>query len=222
MEAARRDEDKVVRLEVFRALREKLAASAAPAAPPGAIVPTGVEALDAAAGGLWRGAVSEFSGPAGSGSLFLAALLEVTARERWHLALVDAADEFEPADWEAAALRRLLWVRCREARKALRAADLLLRDGNLPLVVLDFQGVPVRQLRGVPASVWHRLQRVVEGSGATLVVLSRWPMVEGARLRIEAEGRLGLDAMRVKRRELAAGMAVRVRRKTAAAERRSA
>jgi hypothetical protein len=206
--------DKVVRLEVFRALRAKLAAEAAQPAPRGVCVPTGVEALDAATGGLRRGAVTEFSGSTGQGSLFFSALLETTGRERWHMALIDAADQFEPADWDAAAMRRLLWVRSREAKKALRAADLLLRDGNLPLVVLDFQGVPVKQLRGIPTNVWHRLQRVVEESGVALVVLSRWPMVEGARVRVEADARLGLEAMRVKRRDLAAGMTLRVRQKT--------
>jgi hypothetical protein len=226
MEAVRVNEtDKVVRLEVFRALREKLAAEAAPAPARRDVVATGVEALDAATDGLQRGAVSEFSGSTGHGSLFLAALLELAGRERWHLALIDAADQFEPADWDGAALRRMLWVRCPKeqgARKALRAADLLLRDGNLPLIVLDLQGVPVAQIRRIPANVWHRYQRVVEESGVTLVVLSRWPMVEGARVRIEADGRLGLAAMRGKRRELAARMPLRVRRKVAEGERRTA
>jgi hypothetical protein len=41
-------------------------------------------------------------------------------------------------------------------------------------------------------------------------------------MRIEAEGSLSLDSMRVKRRELAGRMAVRVRQKTWEAERRSA
>ena len=220
-EVVKRDE-KVVKLEVFRALRAKLAGEAAVAAAPRDCVATGVPGLDEIAGGLRKGAVSEFSGSTGNGALFFSALLEVACRERWHMALIDAADQFEPADWDAAALRRLLWVRCHEAKKALRAADLLLRDGNLPLLVLDLQGAPVAQLRRIPANVWHRFQRVVEDSGVALVVLSRWPMVEGARVRIEAEESLSLDSMRVKRRELAGRMAVRVRQKTWEAERRSA
>ena len=217
-EVVERDE-KVVRLEVFRALRAKLAEQSTSAPPlPREVVATGVPALDEITGGLRKGAVSEFSGSTGNGALFFSAILEVACRERWHLALIDAADQFEPADWDAAALRRLLWVRCREAKKALRAADLLLRDGNLPLLVLDLQGVPVSQIRRIPANVWHRFQRVVEDSGVAFVVLSRWPMVEGARVRIETEQRWGLEAMRAKRRDLTGRMTLRVRQKTAAWE----
>jgi len=222
MEAAR--DEAVVKLETFRALRAKLEAEAAAAPPPRESVFTGVRALDEAGGGLLRGALTEFSGSSGHGSLFLSALLEMCGRERWHMALIDAADQFEPADWDAAALRRMLWVRCREAKKALRAADLLLRDGNLPLIVLDLAGVPAAQLQKIPASAWHRFQRVVEESRVTMVVLSLRPMVEGARVRIEGEGRLGLEAMRIRRTELSARMPVRVRRRTAGwnAARRSA
>jgi hypothetical protein len=217
MEAARVNEtDKVVRLEAFRALREKLAAESVAAAPPTReTVPTGIRALDEAAGGLLRGTLTEFSGSSGCGSLFFSALLDVAGRERWRLALVDAGDQFEPADWDAAALRRVLWVRCPDARKALRAADLLLRDGNLPLVVLDLHGLPAAQLRKIPPNAWHRFQRVVEESRVTMVVLSARPTVEGARVRIESEARFGLDAMRVKRRELAARLPVRVRNRAA-------
>jgi hypothetical protein len=213
MEAA--SEKSLVKLEAFRALRAKLAGEAAAATPPRETAATGVRGLDEAAGGLLRGALTEFSGSSGHGSLFLSALLEMCGREHWHMALVDAADQFEPADWDAAAMRRMLWVRCREAKKALRAADLLLRDGNLPLIVLDLAGVPPAQLRKIPVNTWHRFQRVVEESRVTMVVLSLRPMVEGARVRIEAEGRLGLDAMRLRRNELSSRMAVQVRQRTA-------
>lgn len=213
-------DNKLVKLETFRALRAKL--ESPPAGAPSECVPTGIPGLDEAVGGLLKGAVSEFSGSTGHGALFFSALLETACRERWHIGLIDAADEFEPADWDAVALRRVLWVRCTEAKKALRAADLLLRDGNLPLIVLDFQGVPDRQLRGIPTNVWHRFQRVVEQSGVALVALTRRPMVEGARVRIEVEAALHLGAMRVKRCDLAARMPVRVRQKTREALRRIA
>lgn len=207
---------KIVRLEVFRALREKIAAESAPAPVRGEAVATGVEALDAVTGGLRRGAVSEFSGSTGNGGLVFAALLEVAVRERWHLALIDAGDMFEPGDWDAAALRRVLWVRCREHRAALRAADLLVRDGNLPLVVLDVQGLADRELRRIPTNVWHRLQRVIEPTGVALVVLSRWPIVEGARVRATAPERWGLDALRRRRALAARDLRLQVREKAAA------
>lgn len=211
MEAA--SDESIAKLATFHALRAKLAEDAVPVAPPAECVPTGVRAIDEAGGGLLRGALTEFSGSTAHGSLFLSALLALCGREHWHMALVDAADQFEPADWDAAVMRCLLWVRCRDAKKALRAADLLLRDGNLPLIALDLAGVPAAQLRKIPASTWHRFQRVVEESRVTMVVLSLRPMVEGARVRIEAEGRLGLVAMKARRSELSSRMSANVRRR---------
>jgi hypothetical protein len=63
-------------------------------------------------------------------------------------ALIDGADAFEPAGIEPADLRQLLWVPCRKATEAIRAADLLLRDGNLPVVLLDLRLNPQRGQRG--------------------------------------------------------------------------
>lgn len=218
MEPAR--DSRIVKLEAFRALRAKLAEPAPP--PPSEGISVGVSGFDETVGGLRKGALSEFSGSSGHGMLFFSALLDTACRQRWHMALIDAADQFEPADWDAAALRRVLWVRCREVRKALRAADLLLRDGNLPLLVLDLHGVPVAQLRRIPANVWYRFQRVVEEAGVAFVVLTPRPMVEGAQVRIEADGHLNLGSMRIKRRDLAARMPVHTRQKTWVAARRSA
>ena len=49
-------------------------------------------------------------------------------------------------------LSRLLWVRCRGAAEAMKAADLILRDGNLPLVLLDLAGNPPAQFWDIPAT----------------------------------------------------------------------
>lgn len=220
MEPAR--DSRIIKLEAFRALRAKLAEP--DVSTPHEHVPVGVPGFDAVAGGLRRGAVSEFSGSSGHGMLFFSALLETACRERWPMGLIDAANQFEPADWDAAALRRVLWVRCREVKKALHAADLLLRDGNLPLLVLDLHGVPAAQLQRIPTNVWYRFQRVVEEAGVAFVVLSHRPMLEGAHVRIEAGERLHLGDLRIKRRDLATRMPVRTRQKTTAwvAARRSA
>lgn len=213
MEAAR--DSRVIKLEAFHALRAKLAEAATAPPPAKETTPTGIANLDSHTGGLLRGTVTEFSGSLANGGLFFSALLETCGRERWHMALIDAADQFEPTDWSGEELRRMLLIRCHDIRKALRAVDLLLRDGNLPLLVLDLQGVAAKQIRKIPPNVWHRFQRVIEESRVSLVVLTRTPMVEGARLRIETDGRNGLDSIQVNRRELAARMSVRIRRKTA-------
>jgi hypothetical protein len=80
-----------------------------------ATVSTGIAELDALAGGLPRGAVTEVVGPASSGrsSVLLSVLAVATAREET-CALVDTDDTFDPCSAEAAGvdLKRVLWVRC--------------------------------------------------------------------------------------------------------------
>jgi hypothetical protein len=67
---------------------------------------------------------------------------------------------------------------CRGAKEALRSTDIHIRDGNLPLVVLDLQVANAKGLRGVPGSTWHRLFRLLETSNSTLLVLSASPIAE--------------------------------------------
>jgi hypothetical protein len=87
-------------------------------------------------------------------------------------ALIDAADAFEPCGLDSSTLQRLLWVRCQKATEAIRAADLLLRDGNLRTVLLDLRLRPVRELFALPSSVWHRLRLLAERGGAAVAVFS--------------------------------------------------
>jgi hypothetical protein len=190
-----------------------------PAAPhkPGGFLPTGLAGLDAAEGGLRRAALTEFSGTSGAGALFLNAMLGAVCRGRCFAALVDAARTFEPGDCPAASLARLLVVFCGEAMQAVKAADLLLRDGNLSLVMLDLQSAPPAQLRRIPASTWHRFQRLAEQTTAAVVVLTPQPMLEAAQVRITSATRWTLAAQRRWRHELIAGASWRVfPRRTAA------
>lgn len=150
---------------------------------PASRLSTGCPALDLR-GGLMRGALTEVCGSAAGGMLVVCALLETAVREGFFLALIDAADAFEPADWPEEQLDRLLWIRCRESGPALKAADLLLRDGNLPALLLDLQGLSARQLQRIPANTWHRFHRVIETSASVFLVLTPHPLVEGAPCRI--------------------------------------
>lgn len=119
------------------------------------LVSTGVPEIDALAGGLPRGALTEICGPASSGrtSLLLSVLAEATGREE-ACALVDAGDAFDPCSAAAAGvdLARLLWVRCGNPplEQALKAADLLLQAGGFGLVALDLGDVPPALARRVP------------------------------------------------------------------------
>jgi len=81
------------------------------------MVTSGVPALDALAGGLPRGCLTEIYGPASSGrtSVMLATLAAATHRGEY-CALIDASDALDPQSIAAAGidLDRLLWVRCGE------------------------------------------------------------------------------------------------------------
>ncbi len=79
------------------------------------MVTSGIPALDALAGGLPRGCLTEIYGPASSGrtSVMLAALASATRRGEY-CALIDASDALDPQSVAAAGidLDHLLWVRC--------------------------------------------------------------------------------------------------------------
>jgi RecA/RadA recombinase len=100
------------------------------------------------------------------------------------IALIDGRDSFDPQPLGNASLRHLLWVRCNKAFEAIKAADLLLRDGNFPLVIVDLVLNPPEELRKIPQTSWYRLQRLVEPTSAVCLVLTRQSMVGSAQLKI--------------------------------------
>lgn len=160
--------------------------------------PTGVPEIDHLLdGGLPRSAITELVSPqrsAGSAAI-VASLLRRTAAEQTLAALVDGQDSFDPAALGTAAHPRLLWVRCGDTAQALKAADLLLRDGNLPLVILDLRLNPATDLRRIAGTAWYRFSRLVEGNQTALLVVSPLPMVSSACARLVLESRLTLAAL---------------------------
>src|SRR5204862_1713111 len=126
---------------------------------------------------LPRGGLAELvgAGPGSGSAQVVHALLRRVAHAGEYLALVDGADSFDVDAAEPTTLTRLLWVRCQKAEEALKAADLLLRDRNFPLLVLDLQLNPQAQLRKIPSSVWHRFRRLLEQNGATVLVVTPCP-----------------------------------------------
>jgi hypothetical protein len=149
---------------------------------------TGLPAIDAATGGLPKNAVTELSSPnlsAGS-ALLIHVLLQNAQRDGFFLALIDGSDSFDPQP-SAQALGNLLWVRCHQASQAVQAADLLLRDGNFPLVVLDLVLNASDELRKIPQTHWYRLQRLVEAAPTAFLVLTRRNMISSAQLKLSLE-----------------------------------
>lgn len=162
-------------------------------------VPTGVPPLDALlGGGLPRGEVTELvgDGPGSGTAQVLHALIRHTALSGQFLALIDGADSLDVDPIDDETLARLLWVRSPSASMALKAVDILLRDRNFPLVVLDLKMNPATELRGIRASVWPRLDRLREHQGTTLLVITPQPLVSGVAVRVRLSRQLDLSMTR--------------------------
>lgn len=152
------------------------------------------------------GAIAEVV-PAGAGAgvmLLVAGLLGEPDEASPHpeVALVDGADGFDPASFCGTACSRLLWVRCTSAAVMLKAAEWLVRDGNVPVVLLDAMGLERRDLAALPASSWWRLKQCAERSGCRLVVLAPFPLVASASLRLVLSAGLTLGDFDCARDEL--------------------
>ncbi len=97
------------------------------------------------------------------------------------------------ADWAMRVCSHLLWVRCTKALDAIKAADLLLRDGNFPLVIVDLVLNPPADLSKIPQTSWYRLQRLVESAPTACLVMTRQGMVSSAQLKIVLENSWTLE-----------------------------
>jgi len=153
-----------------------------PATPPK--LPTGIPAIDAALGGLPRGALSELSGPCSSGrtTLLYSVLAQATRRGEL-VAIVDTFEAFDPHSAARAGVQldRLLWVRCQgDLPLAFKAADLIAHAGGFGLVSLDISGALPRLLQQVPLSYWFRFQRAVQHTPALFLLLSSSPQAKSS------------------------------------------
>jgi hypothetical protein len=140
-------------------------------------------------GGLPYGVITELISPgmsAGSASL-IHALIHCAYHRNFFVALIDGCDSFDPSQLKNTWLQHLLWVRCSKASEGVKAADLLLRDGNFPLVIVDLVLNAPDQLRKIPQTIWYRLQRLVEVLPTACVVLTRYEMVSSAQLKLVLE-----------------------------------
>lgn len=173
-------------------------------------------------GGLPKGAITELISPAGSATTpatfsrsdagrayslagrsqtsagsasLIHALIRRVYCDRYFLALIDGRDSFDPCGFENMSLRHLLWVRCSKASEAIKAADLLLRDGNFPLVIIDLVLNTPEELRKISQTNWYRLQRLVELMPTACLVLTRYEMVASAQLKLVLENSWSLGVL---------------------------
>jgi hypothetical protein len=163
-----------------------------------AVAATGITALDARLGGGFpRGQLSELVGQRSSGraSVLLRMLAAATARGEL-VAIVDALDMVDVNSAEAAGvdLDRLLWIRghvvsppglCRDVNAraldhVIKALTLVLQAGNFGVVVFDAAEAPLEAIRRLPFTTWLRLQRIIEGSQTTCVLVGSEPMARSS------------------------------------------
>jgi hypothetical protein len=159
---------------------------------------TGIDHLDALLhGGLAKGSITEVVGAkSGTGSgLLLHALIQQAHATQQIIVLIDANDSFDPCAFDQETLTRLLWVRCKNAAEALKATDIILRDRNLPLVVLDLKMNPAAQLRKISGTTWYRLQRIVQQNGTAFVVFTPNAMISSAEVRVALDSQFDITAL---------------------------
>src|SRR5207244_11898153 len=120
--------------------------------------------------------------------------LRSAQRDKHFVALIDGSDSFDPSS-DYFALRHLLWIRCRKAFDAIKAADFLLRDGNFPLLIVDLVLNSTEELRKIPQTSWYRLQRLVEAVPTACLVINRQSLVSSAQLKIVLENSWNLVAL---------------------------
>lgn len=201
-------------------LRQLLAARFPQAARPAeARLLTGIPSVDDTTGGLPRSALTELvsATPHAGAQLFLAQLLAVSRALPSRAALIDASDQFDPASIPDEHLEHLLWIRCRSLQDALPAADILARDANFDLVILDLASEPRSALRRIPAHSWYRLQRAVEQTQLAFLVVTPVALVPSAQLRLELVQAHDLSAQTQARPDLASALHVTPQRQRLAA-----
>jgi hypothetical protein len=178
---------------------------------------TGLSFLDQAiGGGLPKGAITELISPrisAGSASLIHMLLQCNLGGSPQRIALIDGGDSFDPSASDGlgkACLHYLLWVRCTKTLDVIKAADLLLRDGNFPLVIVDLVLNPPADLSKIPQTSWYRLQRLVESAPTACLVMTRQGMVSSAQLKIVLENSWTLET--IEDESAISGLQIRVQR----------
>jgi hypothetical protein len=172
---------------------------------------TGVRAIDAAlGGGLPAGRLTELvsATPSTGGQTVLAQLLRTTRAARERVALIDGADGFAPDAVPADAVRHLVWVRARNVAEAFAAADILVRDGNYAVVVLDLRGLADRALAKVPATTWHRLRHAAETSPSAVLIQTTSPLVPAVPWRLSLHHPVSLAGQRMPRDAIADALTV--------------
>ena len=118
------------------------------------------------------------------------------------IALIDGHDSFDPGSYDADSCSRLLWLRCHDSRESLHCCDLLLHDGNLPLLVLDLLLTPLRELYLIPNSSWYRLRNLAKRSNTSVLLFTPQHLIPCAALQLALDSTFTLSDLERNRHEL--------------------
>ncbi len=136
----------------------------------------------------------------------LATVLAAATGRGEAVALIDPGDRFVPMAGAASGLdlSRLLWVRgpggapprdaARAILQALAALELVIDAGGFGVAMLDLSHLSARQIREVPATVWSRLCRRLEGGKTSGLLLGPEPTArssEGQVVMLRASSSVG-------------------------------
>ena len=161
-------------------------------------VSTGCQAIDEALGGGYApGKITEIVEPLPSrgGQSLIHESIRLSREKQQFIALVDACNQFDPHSDTQAYLQCLLWVRCPKPGDALKACDILIRDGNFPLLYLDLRLIHHLTGSRIRPNEWYRLQRVSEQSRIAFVVFTSTSTVPCAGSRLQLEPSLRLSSL---------------------------
>jgi len=172
----------------------------------GRVVVTGIAGFDEVlGGGLGTGTFTEIvsEGPSCGGQLLTGALIESTRKARQRIAILDASDAFAiDAFEEETLLAHLIWFRSPTLKTFWQAADILLRDANFAVFVMDLRTLPEREVKRTPATTWYRLQRAIEQSEAAVVVHTDFAVVPCTTRRLVLSEPMTMAAFKMDRQEL--------------------
>jgi hypothetical protein len=174
---------------------------------------TGIPKWDSVTGGIRQSATTEICGSSGNCALLLDAILQSANSHGVLSAIIDGGNSFEPGDYNAKSQRGILWVSAQNPKSAIQATDLLLRDGNLPLIALDLHGFGSSHLSKIPASTWHRFARLLEQNHSALLVFNSQPLVEGCQTRVTSQSKWSVKELDIQRRQLIESLPIQIFRR---------
>jgi len=154
----------------------------------GNTIPSGASVIDNALGGGYSpGHITEIVEPApsrGVQSLLHHAIRHARQQQRY-VALIDAPNQFDPQSESSESLRSLLWIRAHKTNDVVKACDILIRDGNFPLLILDLRFPANSQHTLIRSNEWYRIQRVCEQSRVAFLSFTTQSTIPCAHARLQ-------------------------------------